>query len=515
MPSLSPGCGTWVKPPEKVPTLVGPTSFKFLGVEADVKSIGWDGNGLEKLWRYHQHYFDDLTAVRAGARRDWHVALIENWILQNGGGEGVGWEPYPVSIRIVNWIKWDLISGSLSINARHSLAVQARWLVQRLEFHILGNHLFSNAKALVYVGLFFEGREADKWLKTGVALLRREIKEQILNDGGHFERSTMYHALALEDLLDLINIAREFESRISAVDSHCVSEWIAVAKKMMRWLTVMSHPDGEKSFFNDATFDVGLSIAELRRYSALLFDVSPDLNSVNDAVVALPESGYIRLEFGDMVAILDVAKLGPDYLLGHAHADTLSFELSVTGRRIFVNSGVSCYGTSQERIRQRGTAAHNTVIVDGIDSSEVWKGFRVADRAYPAQLAICENSDPNELTIACAHTGYHRLKHSPTHHRVWRVQGDSFVIEDTVEGPHHAAKARFHLHPDAKIFIYTGGSSGKIELLDGGGVLWRATQGAVVLEDSTWHPRFGETIPNKCLVLAAVAGKTRLELSPL
>ena len=81
------------------------------------------------------------------------------------------------------------------------------------------------------------------------------------------------------------------------------------------------------------------------------------------------------------MALLDVAPVGPDYLPGHAHADTLSFELSLFGQRVLVNSGTSQYEAGPERSRQRGTAAHNTVIVDGHDSSEVWAGFRVARRA--------------------------------------------------------------------------------------------------------------------------------------
>ncbi|MEN9780004.1 MAG: hypothetical protein RL014_1152 [Pseudomonadota bacterium] len=97
------------------------------------------------------------------------------------------------------------------------------------------------------------------------------------------------------------------------------------------------------------------------------------------------DSGYVRLDNGPAVALLDVAPVGPDYLPGHAHADTLSFELSVGAQRVLVNSGTSCYGSSAERLRQRGTAAHNTVVVNGQDSSEVWGGFRVARRPLPAR----------------------------------------------------------------------------------------------------------------------------------
>ena len=110
----------------------------------------------------------------------------------------------------MNWNKFALSGNELSDAARDSLAIQARWLRKRLEWHLLGNHLFANAKALVFVGLFFCGEEADGWLRTGTQILRKQIPEQILADGAQFELSPMYHALALEDVLDLVNITRAF-----------------------------------------------------------------------------------------------------------------------------------------------------------------------------------------------------------------------------------------------------------------------------------------------------------------
>src|SRR5690606_4780416 len=113
-----------------------------------------------------------------------------------------------------------------------------------------------------------------------------------------------------------------------------------------------------------------------------------------------------------------MAPVGPDYLPGHAHADTLSFELSLFGQRVLVNSGTSCYGHGSERIRQRGTTAHNTVVVDGADSSEVWSGFRVARRARAINPEV---HDHQGLEASCSHDGYHRLPGRVTHHRRWRL----------------------------------------------------------------------------------------------
>ncbi|PZN73092.1 MAG: hypothetical protein DM484_23330 [Candidatus Methylumidiphilus alinenensis] len=161
--------------------------------------------------------------------------------------------------------------------------------------------------------------------------------------------------------------------------------------------------------------------------------------------VYLAESGYIRVCWGNMVALLDVAPIGPDYLPGHAHADTLSFELSLFGQRVLVNSGTSCYGMGPERLMQRGTATHNTVAINGKDSSEVWGGFRVARRARPFGLRIEESE--NSLKVVCAHDGYTRLPGRPIHRREWRISEGAMEIVDTIEGGFDEAVGRLFFHP--------------------------------------------------------------------
>src|SRR5690606_20113336 len=131
----------------------------------------------------------------------------------NAPAEGDGWEPYPVSLRVVNWIKFLLTapgdgpaSARRSENVLESLAGQVAWLERNMEFQLLANHLLKNAKALLFAGIALEGRDATRWLERGLALLAAEAEEQVLPDGGHFERSPMYHSIVLEDLLDAVNM---------------------------------------------------------------------------------------------------------------------------------------------------------------------------------------------------------------------------------------------------------------------------------------------------------------------
>ncbi len=482
--------GAWVAPARRLPSLTAAGHFVFLHAEGDLEKDGWDGPGQEKLWRYNQHYFDDLNAHGAASRAPWHQALLTDWIRRNPPASGTGWESYPTSLRIVNWIKWSLAGGAADAAFLDSLATQTRWLSRRLETHLLGNHLFVNAKALVFAGHYFSGDEAARWRRTGHELLRREIPEQILPDGGQFERSPMYHALAYEDMLDLYNIERCFATDAGGPDGH------QRLVRMASWLHAMSHPNGELALFNDTAEGIAPSVQELDAYAQRLgLEPPPDPHTVH-----LDDSGYIRLEKGRAVALFDVGPVGPDYLPAHAHADTLSLELSLGGTRVLVNSGTSLYAEGPERSRQRGTAAHNTVLVDGQDSSEVWSSFRVARRARPLNVRLEQQADVQRASAA--HDGYARLPGKPVHVRNLTLTPGGCVVEDRLEGGFRHAQSRFHFHPDVVVSADAQGHQGLCRLPDGDAVRWRS-QGAssARVEASTWHPVFGAAIPNQCLIL--------------
>ena len=404
---------------------------------------------------------------------------------------GSGWESYTVSLRIVNWVKWLLARNTPPEGMMQSLADQSGWLAQNLEYHILGNHLFANAKALIFTGSFFDGPQARGWLATGADILERELEEQILADGGHFELSPMYHAIILEDILDIIQIGQCFGQLPPAL-LHKMEE---KAKDMLSWLAAMSHPDGQISFFNDTAFGIAAENDQLAAYAAALDIENP---APLKALEHLPESGYIRAQAGDWTALLDVAPIGPDYLPGHAHADCLSFELSHGEQRIFVNSGISEYGLSEERLRQRGTAAHNTLEINEQNSAEIWSGFRVARRGRPFDLDI--DATKTGFEISCSHDGYKHIAGHPTHRRRWQIFAEELVISDSISGDYKSAAAHFHFHPSLKITLEEQGQSGTIQhekqlltfYIEGGDAKLHAT---------TYHPEFGKTVNNQKLVV--------------
>jgi uncharacterized heparinase superfamily protein len=258
---------------------------------------------------------------------------------------------------------------------------------------------------------------------------------------------------------------------------------------MLAWADVMQHPDGSIVLFSDSAFGIAPDLDEIWAYAERL-DI--EWSSSVDELQVLEESGYVRADTESAVLFVDVARIGPDYLPGHAHADTLNFELSLFGERWFVDSGCSTYEVSEERLRQRGTAAHNTVTVDGEDSSEVWSSFRVARRARPSDVKI--QSEAGHTNVSAAHDGYMRLKGKVGHHRAFGLSSCHLDIADTLTGSPQSAVANFLLHPE----VNAGLQNGKINLVRAGRrAEFTVDGGEVRLEDATWHPEFGLSIPTR------------------
>jgi uncharacterized heparinase superfamily protein len=473
--------------------MAGEATFEFLNqIKAVEFPFAWEDCGASRLWCYNLHYFEDLNANKAEERSRWHENLVSTWIRQNPPCRGTGWEPYPTSMRTVNWIKWALSENQQDEATLHSLSLHCHWLDKRVEHHLLGNHLWLNGKALIFGGLFFVDTEADKWLSKGLNILEHELNEQILEDGGHFERSPMYHSLILEDVLDILQMDRLYPGNISPRILASLKE---VLPKMFNWLRCMSHPDGEVTFFNDSVSGIAPSYVNLLEYAQSLDFKNLELPKLT--LNMLDRTGYVRADLAQASLICDVAELGPDYQPGHGHADTLSFELSLFGQRFIVNSGINHYEADDDRLLQRGTAAHNTVEVDNKDSSEVWSSFRVARRARPFDFEI--QNDGEFVSICCKHDGYRRLPGKVIHERRWDFSGSSLKVQDLLAGSFSKAVARFHLHPLIEINQL---SLNHCDLcFDGHAVSFTSDGAELRVVSKDYYPSFGLNQETNCIEL--------------
>lgn len=497
------GSWVWCGLETKKPSIISNNEVTFLGRQANITSSSvWNNPSHEKLWLYNIHYFDDLNAIDFKNRKSWHITLIDRWINENPACSGNGWEPYPLSLRLINWVKW--FSRYSSVDAKYlvSIAEQAEALTKQLEYHILGNHLFTNAKALTFVGCYFNDETANRYLDIGLEVLDEEIQEQFLADGAHFELSPMYHEILLWDLLELINLANTSQNEKLLSRK---SLWKTYAQRGLAWLQAMLHSDGEISFFNDAAIGIAANPKEIFEYATKL---GITWRKSENRLTTNRVSGYSCIEYPGYKLIFDHASVGPDYLPGHAHADTLSFELSVGLQRVFVNSGTSLYGVSDERLRQRQTAAHNTVTVDEQDSSEVWSGFRVARRAFATLLNA--TSTGNSVRLVASHDGYKRLKKPTVHQRTITATNNVITIKDELSGIRNGV---YHLHLHPNVVIQTIDEHTLHLCLTDGQTIEFSSIEAITIRDSTWHPNFGSTRQNKKIAIPFSDGNLSTQIT--
>jgi len=486
--------GEWLIPVHRQPSLLGPKLFRFLNEEHEIlKSSDWNDTRQSKLWLYNLHYFNDLNASGFEERKSWHEDLIEKWINENPPGAGNGWEPYPITLRIVNWIKWIFSGNNPPENMKQSMATQARYLAKKLEVRLLGNHLLANGKTLLFAGCYFKGPEANRWRSKGTELLLDEFNEQILPDGGHFERSPMYHCIVLEDALDCLNLLSAYGLENCELGAMLRDK----ATVMTAFLADILHPDLGIPFFNDSAFNISPSWEELSGYAERL-GISPVTDKISDNIIEKQDFGLWVLKNDDMHLIVDAGAIGPDYQPGHAHCDTLSYEMSVAGKRFIVNSGTYTY-KGPERHLFRSTESHNTVRLDGEEQHEIWANFRVARRGYPTGIRI-ENS-AERLQFEAAHTGYKRLKGKPLHRRIFSIAEGKVIVKDIIEGAgDHRAESFIHLHPDVEIVEV---ESDRVKCaLNGQPVTIKSLDDiGLRIDDSYFSLEFGKKVKNKVIVI--------------
>jgi len=420
-----------------VPSLPAPVRFRsgrtfsFLNTEQTFSNaLDWNFSDHGKLWTYNLNYFEYLA--QADMNEEQGIDLIHHFIGQEGKIKD-GNEPFPTSLRIVNWIKFIVHHRIQDKKIDTSLYRQVGRLSESPEYHLLGNHLLENAFALFFGAYYFSEKAL---LQQAEKLLMTQLDEQILPDGGHFELSPMYHSLMLFRLLDVINLVEN--NYWEPISSTLSIELRSIAQEMLGWLKSICFDNGTFPRVNDSTVEVAPTPNELFTYAATL--------EIPFQASQLGASGYRKLNGANYELLIDVGQIGPNYIPGHAHADTFSFVLHHRRKPIIVDPGISTYEKNERRQLERSTQYHNTVVVDDKNQSDVWGGFRVGRRAKVVTLI------EEDGLISGVHDGYNHLgcKHS----RTFSIRKHAIEILDEVSGP-LSAKAIFHFHPSVRPVLHT------------------------------------------------------------
>lgn len=404
----------------------GDKGFAFLNVSYRfAQNIDWSYQVPGKLWCYNLNYFDYLQ--QSSMQQDKGLALMRQYIAQLDNHH-MGLEPFPISLRGINWIKFLIKHQIQDSDINNALYAQYYRLLDKLEYHVLGNHLLENGFSLLFGAYYFQ----DEILYTKAKeILESELKEQVLSDGGHYELSVMYHQIMLYRVLDCYNLVKHNNWHNRELASMLAEN----ASMMLSWLRHMTYQDGTIPHFNDSADHIAPTTEMLLDYA--------DRLGMKVVMLPLGESGY-RAVAEEMYELrIDVAEIGPSYIPGHAHSDTMNFELRVGGKPCIVDTGISTYESNSRRLVERETAAHNTVKVAGREQSQVWSSFRVAKRANIISL-----EEDNNL-IKAAHDGYKSL--GIIHKRTFQSHANEIVITDTLTGKVGTeAEAYLHFHPDIK-----------------------------------------------------------------
>lgn len=478
-------------------------SFDFLNKNVRFQSsISWNDNNLTKLWLYNLHYFDYLIPLGDDDSNESFntvKSIVLDWVNSNPVGYKNGWEPYPLSLRIVNWIffyhyYYEFFKKNNEFQKIYlkSLFQQCAYLSHFLEFHLMANHLFKNGKALLVGGLFFD---MDGWIIKGEKILTQELREQILLDGGHFERSPMYHSIVLEDILDLLN----FISAKKPVPNQLqFNDLKSIARKMLIWLDKVIQPDLDIPLFGDSAFAIAIKLDQLMDYYQKVCNEGFKSDTKSD-MESLDSTGYYIFRSSDQYLIVDGGKLGAEYQPGHAHCDLFSFEYSYRGKRFIVDSGPGEYLNTDLRQKSRSIYSHNCVVVNRLEQAEIWQTFRMGRRIKPEQVKV---GIENEYPVFDG-TYRNNLSHSFSylHQRKIRfVAGKFFAVIDNIEAKRiNNLQSLIHIHCDCSIELIKDAlkiTQGEDTIC----ILFKANHFSLKIDDWNYIPEFGILMNSQMIV---------------
>lgn len=426
--------GSGFIPNVKVEFSGGEIAFNLLNLDTcyEQDKIAWNDHSHGKLWNYNLCYFEYLSLPDLSTNQK--LYLIRDFI-RNSGSIVSGMDAYPISIRGINWIRF-LIKEEISDDEiANSLFSQYVLLTKKIEYQVLGNHLLENAFSLFFAAIYFNNS-----IFYGKArnILNGQLNEQILNDGGHFELSPMYHQIILLRMLECIDLAEGSNWN----DDELINSLKRCASKMLGWIKEIAFKNGDIPMVNDSAYDIAPSVEQIFSYALT--------HKIAISKIQLQESGYRRMNKGSFELCCDVGSVGPDYLPAHGHADSLNFILYHENKPIVVDPAVSTYDNNTQRQNERSTRYHNTVSFSNKDSSEMWGVFRVGRRAYVEIL------EEDSWALRACHDGYWS-KYKTAVHRSWKLEIDTLKIEDKIyQNRNNKSKvsvSSFHFHPACRVIV--------------------------------------------------------------
>ncbi|HKV81095.1 MAG TPA: heparinase II/III family protein [Candidatus Sulfotelmatobacter sp.] len=463
----------------------------------------------------HQHLVTLAKAFRLTGDAKFASELFaqwHHWHSENPYPVGINWvSSLEVAFRSLSWLwTYFLIADSPAVPTGfrrswlRALGVSGRHIESYLSTYFSPNtHLLGEAVALFFIGtLCPEIPASRRWQQLGWKIVQQEATSQVRSDGLHFEQSAYYHVYALDFFL---------HSAILASVNHIEvpKEFDRTLEKMLDALAALSHggivpafgdDDGGRLF--DSTRNQMIHMTDSLATGAVVFgrgdfkDLAGGpreetlwllgdagihefervpVKPLPDASAAFRASGLYVMA-GDSRKWQLVIDAGPQgaHTAGHGHADALSLTLTAAGRELLSDSGTFEYvGLNSERDRFRGTSAHNTLMVGGVDQAQPRSPFGW-DRLPEVQAEGWISGKTFDLFVG-SHDGYSRLPNPAIHRRfVLALRSGLILVRDLVLGfGEYPVDIFWHLghglteqSPD---FFFGGGTGLRFMTVDGHG----------------------------------------------
>lgn len=430
------------------------------GAGRDVK-LPWELSRfqfLPTLCRAYEIHNDQKYALHA-------KELIRDWILKNPAGRSINWQiAMEAAIRACNFaLAWFFLRESQLWRDEHfqqiflkSLAEHGKFIETHLEYNrgFNTNHLIADFTGLFWLGTLFQDLpDAKRWQNISRQGLEDEMKNQVYEDGVDYEASISYHRLVAEffgysALLGKFN-GVEFSPA-----------FLARLEKMFEFAWHYTKPNGLAPQIGDND-DGRLFIFEDfyswdRRDHRHLFWLANALFLENKKFVQSWGAGGIYImRKDDFYCIVDCGQNGQNGNAGHAHNDTLSFELAFGGEDFIIDPGAFVYtGDRKARKRFRGTRMHNTVMIDEEEMNRfrLFRLFSMKNDAIPT-VNKWESMETHDFLDA-EHNGYERLRNPVIHRRTFKFdkKNRSLEIKDFFIGKGtHTLQWNFHFAPDIMV----------------------------------------------------------------
>jgi hypothetical protein len=451
------------------------------------------------------------------------MAQWHNWIEANPYPLGIHWaSTLEVAFRSLSWI-WvnKLLTGASECEEFRSqlapaLAFHGRYIERYLSTYFSPNtHLLGEALALFFLGTLFPHMPgAARWQESGWKIVRQEIARQVRSDGVYFEQSLYYHVYALDFFL----YARLLAARNGI---EVPPTYDAVLGRMLDVVAALAQAGPAEGFGDDdggrlfnprrnqteqmtdplamgaVMYAREFPAAQLTEEAIWLFGneaiqkLAPNRSAAPSNAtaqsVAFPDGGIYILAASQPFAQIMAVDAGPQGVgrSGHGHADALSVRLTMDGRRWLVDSGSGVYISKDPATRNafRGTSAHNTLRVDGVDQAVPDEAFSWTN--IPTTRVENWIVGKSFTYFVGSHNGYERLADPVVHRRhVLKIAGDLWLVRDVAIGKvEHELEIRWHFAPDLEVDI---AGPGRIEV-SRVGVAHPSFLSLVVPQETVWQ----------------------------